>query len=62
MLCPKCESQQVVKNGKATLQDGAVVQKYVCKACRKQFNDRLHPDGATANLLNDCDIGNECPH
>lgn len=40
MHCPECESQQVVKNGKVTLQDGAVVQKYVCKVCRKQFNDR----------------------
>jgi hypothetical protein len=40
MHCPECESQQIVKNGKVTLQGGAVVQKYVCKACRKQFNDR----------------------
>ena len=37
MHCLKCESQQVVKNGKVTLRDGVVVQKYVC---RKQFNDR----------------------
>lgn len=40
MHCPECESQQVVKNGKVTLRDGAVVQKDVCKACCKQFNDR----------------------
>jgi transposase-like protein len=40
MHCPECESQQVIKNGKVTLQDSAVVQKYVCKVCRKQFNDR----------------------
>lgn len=40
MHCPECESQQIVKNGKNTLQDNTVVQKYLCKACRKQFNDR----------------------
>jgi transposase-like protein len=40
MQCLECESQQIVKNGKVTLQDGTTVQKYLCKACRKQFNDR----------------------
>lgn len=40
MHCPDCQSQQIVKNGKITLQDGACVQKYLCKSCRKQFNDR----------------------
>jgi transposase-like protein len=40
MLCPECESQQIVKNGRVTLQDGTAVQKYLCKACGKQFNER----------------------
>ncbi len=40
MHSPERESQQIVRNGKVTLQDGAVVQKYVCKVYRKQFNDR----------------------
>lgn len=40
MHCPDCQSQQIVKNGKITLQDSTSVQKYLCKACRKQFNDR----------------------
>jgi len=40
MHCPKCESQQIVRNGKVSLQDGNTVQKYLCKDCRKQFNDR----------------------
>ena len=32
-----CESEQVVKNGKITLQDRTSVQKYLCKACGRQF-------------------------
>jgi len=40
MNCPNCQSQNVVKNGKVTRQDGSAVQKYLCKACRKQFNER----------------------
>jgi transposase-like protein len=40
MPCPDCQSQQIVKNGKNTLQDGTAIQKYLCKACSKQFNDR----------------------
>ena len=35
-----CESEQVVKNGKITLQDRTSVQKYLCKACGRQFNER----------------------
>ncbi|WP_431192636.1 transposase [Stenomitos frigidus] len=38
--CPECESQQIVKNGKITIQDGTIVQKHLCKNCRKQFNER----------------------
>lgn len=40
MYCPDCQSQQIVKNGKITLQDRTAVQKYLCKVCRKQFNNR----------------------
>jgi transposase-like protein len=40
MNCPDCQSQNVVKNGKVTRQDGSAVQKYLCKACPKQFNER----------------------
>ena len=40
MNCPNCQSQNVVKNGKVTRQDGSAVQKYLCKACSKQFNER----------------------
>lgn len=40
MQCPKCQSQQTVKNGKKHLQDQSVVQKYWCKACGKQVNQR----------------------
>ncbi len=40
MNCPNCQSQEVVKNGRTKRQDGSVVQKYLCKACTKQFNAR----------------------
>lgn len=40
MHCPDCQSQKVVKNGRTKRQDGSVVQKYLCRACTKQFNDR----------------------
>jgi transposase-like protein len=40
MHCLKCQSEQVVKNGKITLQDRTYVQKYLCKACGRQFNER----------------------
>jgi transposase-like protein len=40
MQCPECESQRTVKNGKIRWQDQSVVQKYLCKACGKQFNQR----------------------
>ena len=40
MNCPNCQSQEVVKNGRLKRQDGSVVQKYLCKACTKQFNAR----------------------
>lgn len=40
MHCLYCQSEQVVRNGRITLQDHTSVQKYLCKACGRQFNDR----------------------
>jgi transposase-like protein len=40
MNCPECESEQIVKNGKIKLQDQTPIQKYLCKTCGKQFNER----------------------
>jgi transposase-like protein len=40
MNCPDCQSEQILKNGKARLQDRRSLQKYVCKVCGKQFNER----------------------
>lgn len=40
MNCADCQSQEVVKNGRTKRQDGSVVQKYHCKVCNKQFNER----------------------
>ena len=40
MDCPTCHSQTVVKNGATKRQDGSVVQKYLCKGCNRQFNER----------------------
>jgi transposase-like protein len=40
MNCPECDSEAIVKNGKIHLQDQTPLQKYLCKACGKQFNER----------------------
>lgn len=40
MRCVHCQSKQVVKNGKTTLQTGQVVQKYLCNECGRRFNER----------------------
>ena len=40
MNCPECQSAQILKNGKARLQNHRSLQQYVCKACGKQFNER----------------------
>jgi transposase-like protein len=40
MNCPECQSEQILKNGKARLQNHRSLQQYVCKACGKQFNER----------------------
>jgi transposase-like protein len=37
---PECGSEAIVKNGKIHLQDQTPLQKYLCKACGKQFNER----------------------
>lgn len=40
MDCPHCQSQQVVKNGRESLSDGTVLQRYRCEGCNQCFNDR----------------------
>src|SRR5512146_2570761 len=40
MNCPNCQSQNVVKNGTTKRHDHSVVQKYLCKGCQRQFNER----------------------
>jgi transposase-like protein len=40
MNCPTCQNKNVVKNGTTKRQDNSVVQKYLCKACNRQFNER----------------------
>lgn len=40
MNCPTCQSQNAGKNGTTKRQDASVVQKYLCKACNRQFNER----------------------
>ena len=35
--CPHCQSNQVIKRGKAERQGGR--QRYECKACRQRFDD-----------------------
>ncbi len=40
MKCPKCQSEQITKNGKIKLKDGSPIQKYRCGGCGKQFNER----------------------
>lgn len=39
--CPHCQSdQEVVKKGFNQRQDGTRLQRYLCRGCNKQFNDR----------------------
>jgi len=40
MDCPHCQSQQVVKNGREPRPNGALMQRYRCRDCGKQFNER----------------------
>ena len=40
MQCPHCNSQSVVKNGKYSLQDGTMIQHYLCRACSKRCSDK----------------------
>lgn len=54
MNCPDCQSEKIVKNGKITRQDNSPIQKYLCKACGKQFNERTGTPMArlrTASML-----------
>lgn len=40
MQCPRCASEQLLKNGVRRLKSGEPVQHYRCKACQKWFNER----------------------
>ncbi len=40
MRCPRCESDQLYKNGVRHLKDGTPVQYYQCRSCQKRFNER----------------------
>ena len=40
MRCPRCESENVLKNGVRQLKSGNRVQYYCCKDCNKRFNER----------------------
>lgn len=40
MDCPHCQSQQVSKNGREPRSDGTLMQRYRCRDCGKQFNER----------------------
>ncbi|MGB3613956.1 MAG: IS1 family transposase, partial [Elainellaceae cyanobacterium] len=42
MRCPHCQSEETVKNGTATLKDGSVQQRYLCRRCNKRFNERTN--------------------
>lgn len=39
LQCPRCGSTQVKRNGKFTDKKGYVKQRYLCKGCRRTFND-----------------------
>lgn len=40
MKCVYCQSEQVVKNGTKTLKSNQVLQRYLCQACGRRFNER----------------------
>lgn len=40
MDCPHCQSQQIVKNGRDSISDGVLLQRYRCNDCGKRFNER----------------------
>lgn len=40
MNCPHCQSQQIVKNGRESISDGVLLQRYRCNDCGKRFNER----------------------
>ena len=42
MICPHCQSEQTVKNGRAQLQDQTFRQRYLCQACGKRFNEHTN--------------------
>ena len=42
MICPHCQSEQTVKNGKVKMLDQSLQQRYLCQACGKRFNQRTN--------------------
>lgn len=40
MHCPHCQRQQIVKNGRESISDGVLLQRYRCNDCGKRFNER----------------------
>jgi len=40
MDCPHCQSRLVVKNGRESLSDSVLLQRYRCNDCGKRFNER----------------------
>jgi transposase-like protein len=42
MQCPHCQSEQTVKNGTAKRQDQSQLQRYLCRACDRRFNERTN--------------------
>ncbi len=40
MDCAHCQSQQVVKHGREPRPNGTLMQRYRCRDCGKQFNER----------------------
>lgn len=40
MQCVHCSSKRVVKNGTKTLKSHEVLQRYLCRDCKRRFNER----------------------
>lgn len=51
MRCPHCQSEETVKNDTATLKDGTVQQRYLCRRCDKRFNDGTNKPMARLRTL-----------
>ena len=42
MRCPHCQSQKIVKNGSRKLKNQELSQRYVCRECKRSFNERTN--------------------